>query len=342
MATLETQQLDAVIDNSRRKMIALGGTALAGLALVGIQKASAAAITDGDILNFALNLEYLEATYYNLALYGLTLDKLPSPVGINGTWIQGSVITKVSGGTATFPPVPFAYGWAQSLATEITIDETSHVNALRAALGGYGVAMPTLDLYNSFNALAVAAGLGASFDPFASDENFLIGGYIFEDVGVSAYHGAAGSITSKQLVLPTAVQIHAVEAYHAGILRTALSYLDQVNGNTNLAMMTQKISAARAALTATQPSTAPAMTPGDVGLTTTNVTLEGGSHPASTIVNADANSIAWSRTPAQVIAVVTDANTTGALSVPGTSNGTTYTYNNTGLFFPKGINGVIN
>ena len=54
MATLETQQLDEVIVNSRRKMLALGGAALAGLAFAGVKVAeaqAAPAYTDADILN---------------------------------------------------------------------------------------------------------------------------------------------------------------------------------------------------------------------------------------------------------------------------------------------------
>ena len=64
MATLETQVLDDIIVKSRRKMLSLGSSALAGLVLSGVtKKAEAVTLVDADYLNFALNLEYLEANF---------------------------------------------------------------------------------------------------------------------------------------------------------------------------------------------------------------------------------------------------------------------------------------
>ena len=78
MPTIETKFLDDVIV-SRRTLLAGGGAALASLALVSKTKPAAAqsavgAYTDNDILNFALNLEYLESNFYYLAAFGTTID----------------------------------------------------------------------------------------------------------------------------------------------------------------------------------------------------------------------------------------------------------------------------
>ncbi len=329
MATLETQILDEVISSSRRKMMTLGGAALAAMFLGETPKAAAqSTVTDTDILNFALNLEYLEAQFYNLAANGVTIDKLPTPIPVS-----------VNGGTAgtvtlkpNFSKVPFSSSLIQAYATETAIEEGKHVSFLQSALGSSAVSMPNIDLYNSFNTLANAAGVGSSFDPFASDDAFLIGAYIFEDVGVSAYHGAAGLISNKTTILPAAVGIHAVEAYHAGLIRTTISGIDAANGNTNLSALTQKISAARSMLA--NPSGASSTTfagtkADDIGLTTVMVSLNGSSatYSSATIVDCDANATGWSRTTSQVLAIVTGTQPTAST--------------HQGVFFPSGLNGTI-
>ncbi len=109
-------------------------------------------------------------------------------------------------------------------AREIADEERKHVEFLRAALiaaTGSAISCPTIDFTESFPTLGSAAGLGSNFDPFKNDMDFLLGVYVFEDVGVTAYHGATTLITNKAY-LDSAPGILAVKAYHAGLIRTVL------------------------------------------------------------------------------------------------------------------------
>ncbi len=263
---------------SRRKFLAgvgCSGTA-AALTLAGCGGSSSSStnptnpttpttpeVTDTNILNFALNLEYLEAEFYLRATTGS---------GLSATDAGGSGAGAVTGGGQ----VPFMTPAIQEYAMEIANDELEHVRYLRNALGSLAVARPAIDLTNSFNAAAMAAGIGSTFNPFASEDAFIVGAFTFEDVGVTAYHGAAGSLTSTTL-LGAAAGIMATEAYHAAEIRTLLT---QLGGN--YLTYANQISALRAA-------------------------AGGGNEVAvagNAIVAADSNSIAFDRTTDQVLHIV--------------------------------------
>ena len=300
METIEkTVDAEAVLSDttSRRKMAQAFGGAVLAAAGIGIlaKAAQAQTVTDADVLNFALNLEYLEAEYYSLATTGVTIDQ--QGVGINGSGVQGNVTVKAN------PKVTFSTPSLQQFASELASDEINHVKFLRAALAGAQVARPAIDLLNSFNAAAKAAGIGDAFDPFANETNFLLGSFIFEDVGVTAYKGAARFISNKGY-LEAAAGILAVEAYHAGSIR-----IRAFQAGATVQGLAQQISDLR--------DTASGAGDDDQG-----VTLNG----AANIVPTDSDSIAFSRTTSQVLRIV-------YLTPTGTVS--------SGGFFPAGLNGTI-
>ncbi|MGX6604530.1 ferritin-like domain-containing protein [Micromonosporaceae bacterium Da 78-11] len=206
------------------------GTAGAGGAGESVSEATAG-ISDGAILNFALNLEYLEAEFYLHAVTGEGLkDNATTGKGARGG---------VTGGYA----VKFESRTIRQYAQEIADDERAHVLFLREALGSAAVSRPTIDIRDSFTAAARAAGLikaTETFDPYANENNFLLAAFLFEDVGVTAYKGAAPLISNKTY-LEAAAGILAVEAYHAATIRTSLY-------EKGMSAAVQKLSDARNAL----------------------------------------------------------------------------------------------
>ncbi len=123
-------------------------------------------VPDVDVLNYALSLEYLEATFYTQALGGSGTDGVPaSRPQLHRSW--------------------WWYGWGNrrgrgysdqvyGLLTDIRDHEIAHVDFLRGALGANAVGPCT---YNFSSA-------------FGSVQAFLATAQVFENTGVMAYDGA--------------------------------------------------------------------------------------------------------------------------------------------------------
>ncbi len=186
---------------SRRKFLGglSGATALAVTAgfieMPKLSAQTAATPAIPDVLNFALNLEYLEANLYYFATTGS-----PIPTTYSGT----------PTGAATLPPAalytavkasPQVYALAQALAQ----DELDHINDLRTAitsLGGTPINQPALN-YAAKGVVTTVA-------------QFLATARQFTALGNSAYAGAAQFLVSNPGVLTTAAQILGAEGNHLG------------------------------------------------------------------------------------------------------------------------------
>jgi hypothetical protein len=282
------------------------GAAAVGAGFAYASAAQAQSVTDADVLNFALNLEYLEANFYYYAVYGTAIPTSSTA----GTGTAGAA----TGGRA----VSFSDPLTAQYAREIAQDELAHVNFLRRTLGASAVAQPQIDVGTSamgaFSSAARAAGLitgnTSTFDPYANDLNFLLGAFIFEDVGVTAYKGASPLITNKTY-LDAAAGILAAEAYHASIVRTTL---DQLGASTaSIFASTESISNARDSLDGS--------TDDDQGIAHTTT----GTGDTSNIAPTDTNGLAYSRSTGQVLNIV--YLNKAAVTMGG--------------FFPAGVNGNI-
>ncbi len=247
---------------------------------------TAAKISDADIFNFALNLESLETEYYLRGTTGSGMDDADA----------GSDPGPVTGGGL----VPWQNQDLRQFMDEVAANELAHVRFYRKTLGKQAVSRPAIDL-TAFAAAARAAGLGDDFDPFASEMNFFLGGMLMEDVGVTAYNGAAPLISNKKF-LAAAAGILAVEAYHMGMARSVLYQMGPEARDAANAL-----SDARDKLDGTEDL--------DQG-----IVMDG----KANIVPSDPDGQAFSRTPQQVLRIVYLADKAGVSS---------------GGLFPKGMNG---
>lgn len=275
---------------SRRTVLKMLGVAGAGAFIPSglFAETSNTAVTDEDIFNFALNLESLEAEYYLRGTTGAGMSDADA----------GSSPGSVTGGKL----VPWQNEDLRQMFQEVAENELAHVRFYRTVLGSKAVSRPEIDIAGGFVAAGKLAGID-NFDPFASEMNFILGGMLMEDVGVTAYKGASPLIADKKN-LEAAAGILAVEAYHMGMARSILYRMG---------------SAARAAANA---------------ISDARDSLDGGKdldqgievNGKANIVPSDSNGIAFSRTPQQVLNIVYGNPASGVTG---------------GGMFPNGMNGAI-
>ena len=206
---------DVVAESPNRRSLlrtlGMAGAAASAAIVSGdkLQAQAAASPSVVDVLQFALNLEYLEAEFYTTATMGQTIDQVG--VGITGSGNTGP--------TTGWNQVNFSNNlvFTGQVAMQIGEDERAHVNLLRSALQAAGVtpiAKPAINLG--------ALGLG-----FGNMVEFLTLARIFEDIGVTAYGGAAALPTvANSPYIGTAARILAVEAQHVGNIRLQVARLN--------------------------------------------------------------------------------------------------------------------
>lgn len=295
-----------------RRTMLKGICLAAGAAGLGFAKESAAQVASADValLNYLLNLEYLQCQFYSYALFGVSMDtNLLGGPGAAGFGAQGTV----SGGRR----MSFPTSMVERLATELRGEQERHVRYLRTLLPGDVVPQPALNIgggqAGAFTTMARLAGIigpADTFDPYGSETDFLLAAFLLEDVGVTAYRATASQIADP-LIADGVAGMMATESQHAGAIRYQL--WRRSGSDVSLLNKIQRLSNLR--------NTLDGLSGVDRDLSPTSVD----GWAVASIVPADTMGMVGGRTPGQVLSIL--YGTRGAATA--------------GAFFPSGVNGSI-
>ncbi|WJX23357.1 hypothetical protein P8452_12567 [Trifolium repens] len=256
---------------------------------------------DVDLLEFPLNLEYLEAEFFLFGATGKGLDEFAPELADGGPSPIGAKVAKIR--DLTIKDIIFQFG----------LQEVGHLRAIKSTVKGFP--RPLLDLSKSSFAKVMDKAFGRPlhppFDPYANDINFLLASYLIPYVGLTGYVGANPLLqnpTSRQLV----AGLLGVESGQDAVIRTLLyerRALKVKPYGVSVAEFTDRISNLRNIL-------------GSGGVK--DFGLDGYGNVGE-ILASDKFSLSFSRTPTEILRVVYG---NGNESVPGG-------------FYPKGGSGRI-
>ncbi|KZV17269.1 hypothetical protein F511_19290 [Dorcoceras hygrometricum] len=259
--------------------------------------------SDVDLLEFPLNLEYLEAEFFSWGAFGRGLDALEPNLTSGGPPPIGVQIAKLS------PLIRDIIG-------QFAYQEFGHLSTVP------GFPRPLLDLSAKNFATVINNAfrkeLDPPFDPYANDINYLIASYVIPYVGLTGYVGANPNLqtpTAKRLV----AGLLAVESGQDAVLRGLLyerAGLPVLPYGITVAEFTNKISDLRNRLGRQGLKDEGLIVPPELG-------PEGRS--AGNVLAGDRNSLGYDRTPEEILRIVYG---TGKESHPGG-------------FYPHGADGAI-
>ena len=207
--------LDANV-RSRRNFFANAGAVLAAAGIVGKLEAQSTGNPDVDILNFALRLERLEASFYQQGL-----QKFAATDFANAVFARNFSAAQVTS----------AYTYFQTIASH----EMTHVMQISATIQTLGGTLAPTDCYGF-------QPFGGDTQTFRTVDSFVVTAALLENTGVMAYDGAIAQITAPAL-RTVAATVATVEARHA-------SYLNLLNGQSPFPNAFDPIASAADILTA--------------------------------------------------------------------------------------------
>ncbi|XP_057757161.1 ferritin-like catalase Nec2 [Arachis stenosperma] len=166
--------------------------------------------SDADRIEFALNLEYLEAEFFLYGALGYGLDVVAPELAGGGPAPIGAQLAALS------PLV-------RDLISQFAYQEVGHLRAIKKEVKGFP--RPVLDLRLGTFARIMDSAFGRRlyppFDPYASEINYLLASYVIPYVGLTGYVGTNPQLqntTSKRLV----AGLLGVESGQDAVIRTWL------------------------------------------------------------------------------------------------------------------------
>lgn len=179
---------------------------------------SVEAQTTGDIdaLNLVLNLEYLLAQFESAAVAtAVPADRLTGN-GLAGVAVRAEAA------------LSFSDTALRSIVQEMANDNRNHLLPIRNVIGALSIRQPLIDISVSatapFSILMQQAGVvaaGATFNPYASEENFLYAMFFLKNVSVATYRGLTSTI-SNRVVVQNFTGLLGAEAIHLATIRSYL------------------------------------------------------------------------------------------------------------------------
>ncbi|KAK4773737.1 hypothetical protein SAY87_028756 [Trapa incisa] len=263
--------------------------------------------SDVDKVQFAMNLEFLEAEYFLYGSMGKGLDKF-APYLTNGG------PPPVGGQKADLDELGF------HIIQEFAYEEIDHLRAINETVGGIPRPLLNISKENFANIFDQAVGykLDPPFDAYANTINYYLASYLLPYVGLVGYVGAEPylvNFTTKGLV----ASLLGVESGQDAVIRALLyerGHLKVPPYDLTVAEFTDKLSQLRNRLAMCGVKDEGVVVPtelGAAGKTETNV------------LSAGKNSLSYRRNPQEILRIVYG---TGDEHVPGG-------------FYPHGGNGRI-
>ncbi|KAF6142648.1 hypothetical protein GIB67_015134 [Kingdonia uniflora] len=291
---------------------------MSNMALFGVSDDTACVVTypqawikvhpqDVDKIQFALNLEFLEAEFFLFGATGFGLDKNAPELAMGGPPPIG--VRKANLDDVT-----------ERIINEFGLEEVGHLKAIIETLGGFPRPLLDLSSQNFAEVMDDAFGykLYPPFDPYLNSINYMLASYVIPYMGLVGYVGTNPYLKgykSKRLL----AGLLGVESGQDAVIRTYLyERVDLVVHpyNQTVAKFTDRISQLRNRLAGCGIKDEGLIVPPQLGAE---------QRTSSNVLAANELSLSYDRSPAEILRVVYGS---GKENVPGG-------------FYPNGGNGKI-